>query len=497
MRRSKDSKNPERRFSAHSNLRHSVAVEAARLLYAREYKEYFQAKREAARRQSTTVLPTNSEIHQQLLILADRLEGQGRVQRLESMRRVALELMEILQEFTPRLIGSVWTGHIRQGSDVDLNIYADEPEGLEDALESALIPFEMERVQSRKAGQEREFLHYHVHHASGIPVEITVYPSSEVHHHPTCSITGGPMARGTLPQLRQLLLENGGSQSNTQSDSPSELAQLLRPLSLEAMEAKLPELTACREVSQNHYHHLDVFDHTLEVVSHLEEFFEQSFAKFEPWSEHLQRHFAQSPVPGWTRSQFLILVALCHDLGKPASWNLHRSGRIQFHGHEQVGEQIARQIGERLGLPPAVTERLARLVALHMLPVWYPTRQEPPSVLYEMFAAAKDLAPELLLLSLADVGSALGPAQPEYRLHEQKQFVTEMLEEYFTQGFLKTPNLPVSATDLEMELGLTEEKTRERLLSRLTCDYVDGEFQGREDGLAWACELMDSAALKG
>ncbi len=496
MRRSKDSKNPERRFSAHSNVRHSVAVEAARLLYNREYKEYFQAKREAARRQSTTVLPTNSEIHQQLLILADRLEGQGRQHRLEAMRRVALELMEVLSAFTPRLIGSVWTGHIRQGSDVDLNVYADEPEGLEEALEQAMISFESERVQSRKAGHEREFLHYHVHHPSGIPVEVTVYPVSEIHHHPTCSITGGPMARGTLPQLRQLLLNDAENIASQTTESPSELAQLLLPLDLQALELRLPELTACREVAQNHYHHLDVFEHTLEVVNLVEEFLEERFARFEPWTEQLRTHFGQSPLLGWTRSQFLILTALFHDLGKPASWSLHRSGRIQFHGHEMIGEKLAQQVCERWELPSVLTERLVRLVGLHMIPVWYPTRQDPPSVLYEMFSTARDLAPELLLLSLADVGAALGPAQPEYRIREQEQFVLEMLEEYFTQGFLKAPNLPVSATDLEMELGLTEGRMRQRLLRRLACDYVDGEFQGREDGLAWACELLDSSALE-
>ena len=491
------SKGDERRYTAHSNLRHSVAVEAARLLYSREYKEYFQAKREAARRQSTTVLPTNSEIHQQLLILADRLEGEGREQRLFAMRKVALELMELMEEFSPRLIGSVWTGHIRQGSDVDLNLYGDSTEAVGNLLEKAMLPFELERVHSRKLGQERGFLHFHTHHPSGIPVEITLYPSAEVHDHPTCSITGGPMARGTLPELRQLLLTNEPTAPPPSEPSVSaDFNNILRPLNLPEVERLLPELTACRGVTQNYYHHLDVFDHTLAVVAELESLFNNSFTSLAPWNSQLKEHFISSPTPGWSREELLILAALCHDLGKPATWSLHHSGRIQFHGHERVSEQMAREIGSRCAFPPAVTERLARLVSLHMRPVWYPTRNEPPSALYEIFSASQDLAPELLLLSWADVSSALGPAQLEYRVKEQEMFVKEMLEEYFTQGFLKTPNLPVSPVDLQTELGLEAGALRDRMIWQLTCDYVDGGFQGREDGLAWACELLDSARLR-
>jgi hypothetical protein len=71
-------------------------------------------------------------------------------------------------------------------------------------------------------------------------------------------------------------------------------------------------------------------------------------------------------------------------------------------------------------------------------------------------------------------------------------FVKEMLEEYFERGFLRFPNTPVSATDLDQELGIAEGRLRERLLHRLACAYVDGEFAGREDGLALAAELLET-----
>lgn len=490
MRRAKD-RSSERRYASHSNVRHSVAVEAARLLYTREFKEYFQAKREAARRQATTVLPTNSEIHQQLLLLADKLEGDDRQQRLRDMRTVALEVMTVLQAFEPRLIGSTWTGHIRTGSDVDLNLYGDSLEAVEVALEQALIPFHVERVNSRKQGHEREFLHLHTQHPSGLPVEITLYPSEDLKVHPTCSITGGPMARGTLHQLEELL--RGEAALSPPTVPPSERSQALYALELERVLPELPELRDCREVQQNHYHHLDVFDHTVEVAQRLQHFFETEFQDFAPWEGKLKEHFAApSGAPDWSRAALLILAGLCHDLGKPATWSLHRSGRIQFLGHEMISENLTRQVGARWEMPEALTERVARLVGLHMLPLHFVSRPGPPSQLYEMFRQAGDLMPELLLLSLADVASAQGPAQPSDRVEEQKAFVLEMLEEFFERGFLRFPNTPVSSVDLDQELGVPEGRLRERLLHQLTCLYVDGEFQGREDGLSVASELMET-----
>ena len=56
------------------------------------------------------------------------------------------------------------------------------------------------------------------------------------------------------------------------------------------------------------------------------------------------------------------LPALLHDIGKPYAFNL--SGN--FHGHEKYGADIAEQVLGRLKASKSVTERVKRLVAMHM-----------------------------------------------------------------------------------------------------------------------------------
>lgn len=483
------------RHASRSNTRHVVATEAARLLYRREFKEYYQAKREAARRQGTTVLPTNQEIHKQLLLIADATEGPERTTRLRSMRSAALDVMERLEPFRPRLIGSVWTGHIRAGSDIDLHLYSDDLTEVEMRLQVHHLPYTVYRVQSKRGQTVREFLHIKHHHRLGYDVEMTVYPEEEFHFHPICSITGGPIARADLSQLRQALRDDEPSPIYAEQDAADKELQsrLADPDLWPELLESFPELLACRGVAQNHFHHLDVFDHTMEVCSNLLKLRRAS----EPYSiisshrQDLLDHLREPGPGGWNRENLLLLAAFCHDLGKPLTQSFLTSGRIRFVGHESVGAGIARKVAERWEISEAAAWALERMVSLHMEPVWIPSRNTPASAVHRFFREAEDLVPELLLLSWADVRAARGEAQAPYRYEEQTAFVEEMLEIYFQRGFLRFPTLPVSAVDLEMEFGLTDLKLRSRLLERLTEDYVDGEFQGREDGLSRAAELLE------
>ncbi|MBX3167612.1 MAG: HD domain-containing protein [Candidatus Eremiobacteraeota bacterium] len=443
-----------------ASVRHRVAVEAARLLYHREYREYFQAKRVAAKRQGTLHLPSNREIHEQLLHIARRLEGEEHAARLESMRRCALEVMERVPDMQPRLIGSVWTGHIRQGSDIDINLYCDEVEQVVEAL----AEWAPEVVVVR--AKEAEFIHVQLADVGGYACEVTVYDWEHRFEQPRCGITGGPMRRGTLAELRGLL---------SQRERPA--GQDWRTLA----QWSLPALEACRGVLQNGFHHLDVYDHTLAAVAGIEAMATDGFTRFPLWQEQL-RTCVDVPL--------LRLAAFCHDLGKPATQSFTRDGRIRFLGHEEVSAQRAAEIAYQLGLGGQERKELVALVAQHMEPVLIPHDHGLPSRIHALFVKQGRRLPELALLSLADVEAARGPAQTLLRLEEQKEFVDFLLQQYFEQGFLANPCLPVSREELLEQFGVLDERTLRRILDALLADFVDGEFESQEEGLSLASEYL-------
>src|ERR1051326_4545444 len=117
---------------SHAKLRQAIALEAARLMYERTESEYFTAKRKAAKRlcgrhAKPEDLPSNAEIREQIQLFARLHEGDRRTENLRDMRVEALRLMRLMRAFRPRLIGSVMTGHIRKGSDIDLHVFCDNP----------------------------------------------------------------------------------------------------------------------------------------------------------------------------------------------------------------------------------------------------------------------------------------------------------------------------------------------------------------------------------
>jgi len=111
-----------------SKLRRQIAFQAARLMYDRQETEYYRAKQKAAK----TVcrgwvkpkdLPSNAEIREEVLRLAQMLEGHSRQDRLLEMRIDAVSIMKMLGDFPTFLIGSVLTGHVRSGSDIDIHVF--------------------------------------------------------------------------------------------------------------------------------------------------------------------------------------------------------------------------------------------------------------------------------------------------------------------------------------------------------------------------------------
>ncbi len=200
-------------WERHGGLRAAIAQLAAQIMYGEDVKQYFTAKRLAAKRllgqvNAKTVryrphdLPSNGEIKEALRELVTEIEGDGRTRRLFAMRIVALEAMEALEAFSPRLIGSVATGHVRSGSDIDLHVFAWDAADVEAHVSALRWAHETQRVSILKHGKVMEFTHVHV--ADLFPLELTIYAPNELSHRPRSSTDGKPIVRIRAAALRAL-----------------------------------------------------------------------------------------------------------------------------------------------------------------------------------------------------------------------------------------------------------------------------------------------------
>jgi hypothetical protein len=277
---------PER--MSDGKLRRTIALEAARLMYERVETEYFTAKRKAAKRLcrqwvKPEDLPSNAEIREQVQLFARLHEGEKRTQNLRAMRLEALRMMRLLRPFRPRLIGSVMTGHVRKGSDIDLHVFCDSPALVADLLQGEGLQYEVERKQIVKHGESRVFTHVHVFDRFNF--ELTVYAEDQAHYVFKSSITGKAIERASIRELEEFLTAEypgldleGEMQAAEQAPDPYPLFRMLL-LPLEEVKG-----------SPTYHPEGDVLYHSLQV-------FEQARDR-RPYDEEF------------------LLAALLHDVGK-------------------------------------------------------------------------------------------------------------------------------------------------------------------------------------
>ncbi len=256
--------------------------------------------------------------------------------------------------------------------------------------------------------------------------------------------------------------------------------------------AVLPELQAAARTGQDHYHHLDVLAHTAEALRLLEDFQASGFVDLTAHGALLEKHLARPLVARRTAGDLLKLAVLLHDVGKPGTRTIDASGRTSFPGHAQRGAALAEGIGRRLVLSNREIRRLVRLVAMHLQPLMLAGRDASATERHRLFRAAGDAAPDLLVLSAADARATRGPAQTDDRLEMHRHFVRQMLDEFFQEGRVARPKVPVTGSDLASVFGLPQGPLVGRLLEHIAEAVAEGGVRSREEAMARAAEWLST-----
>jgi predicted nucleotidyltransferase len=196
-------------LNADSDLRGKIAKEAATLPYFGAEKEYKQAKLKAAKTMGTHFLPTNLEVAVELDKIAEAHEGPARKERLIQMRQEALKIMKILKEYCPILIGSVWRGTIRHGSDIDVTVYNDVPDEILNLLKKSGAKIsKTEWTTVTKRGKTEASFHVYIETSSKQRVEVVVRSIDEAKSRRKCEIFGDELKGLNIQELERLLREN-------------------------------------------------------------------------------------------------------------------------------------------------------------------------------------------------------------------------------------------------------------------------------------------------
>lgn len=116
-----------------NNLRRHIAYLAARLMAEDGIADFAAAKQKAARQaglEDARSLPDNSEIEEALRDYQVLYQKDEQPAQLRHLREVAVKAMREFEQFRPALVGSVLSGTAGQFSDVNLQVFTDDPKAL-------------------------------------------------------------------------------------------------------------------------------------------------------------------------------------------------------------------------------------------------------------------------------------------------------------------------------------------------------------------------------
>ena len=129
-------------------LRAEIAMAAARLI-VEDGSDYHTAKRKAVkqilgdRKVGSDILPDNAQIEDEVRQYNELFFGESQPARLLHLRKLALKLMEELDQFKPHLTGAVLNGTAGEHSDIHLQLFAESAKEVEIYLINHNINFEV------------------------------------------------------------------------------------------------------------------------------------------------------------------------------------------------------------------------------------------------------------------------------------------------------------------------------------------------------------------
>lgn len=253
----------------------------------------------------------------------------------------------------------------------------------------------------------------------------------------------------------------------------------------------IPQLAIMRDCKQGGYHHLDVWPHSLEVLTQMEKVFEEYKS-----DDDVSRYIAERYAAERSRRGLMKLAALLHDIGKPDTKKMEVD-RMTFHSHEHVGKRITRAVARMLKLSKQERHALENMVLWHLRPGYLSNYQTPSErMVFRYFRDTKDEAAAVLLLSMADQRATCGPLTTEKDQRHHAKICTGLISKYF-ETKKQTPFVRlIDGNDLIKALKLKPSPLFGAILEKVTEQQSLGKISTKEEALALAKEMAATGVKK-
>jgi putative nucleotidyltransferase with HDIG domain len=211
------------------------------------------------------------------------------------------------------------------------------------------------------------------------------------------------------------------------------------------------------------YHHKDVFRHTLQVLENV----------------------CASSDDVWLR-----IAALFHDIAKPRTKAFQEGIGWTFHGHEEIGARMVKQIFRRMRLPMSKVGYVEKLVRLHLRPMALVDSEVTDSAVRRLMFDAGETIDDLMVLCKADITSK--NLRKVDRIRRNYDLVLSKMKEVEAKDKIRSWQPPLRGEEIMEVCGIPASPLIGALKDAITDAILDGRIRNNHDeALAYLLSIKD------
>lgn len=264
---------------------------------------------------------------------------------------------------------------------------------------------------------------------------------------------------------------------------------------LEILRAVLPEVVELKGVEQSSYHHLDAWEHTLEVIERTIELTAEPGMVFAERAGELRTLLDQPIGEDLSRGEGLRWAALLHDVAKRRTRVESEDGRVGFPGHDTLGAEMVREMLARLNASERFTRYVSALTR-HHLRLGFLVHKQPLTRrdVYNYLSACEPVEVEVGVLSVADRMATRGRRSDE-AIPAHSALAVELNDLALEWRDTSREQL-VRGDELAEALGIERGPVVGKLLAAIAEEQYVGDVANRAEAIAHAQALLDAGTIE-
>lgn len=251
------------------------------------------------------------------------------------------------------------------------------------------------------------------------------------------------------------------------------------------LEEVFPFVKELKQVPPNSHHHLDLFNHSLEVVNQIQILYENS-------TNTIKTHLEKIDFGGFSRLTHLKLAGFMHDIGKFSTWTIEEdTGRHRFIKHDDIGSKMSVKILKNLKFSKKQIEYISQMIKYHIYPSSVMQSPEITDKIMMRYVRKMDENTiENIIIAKADRLSARGPEITDDIVEKNINSLNKLLNFYLNvKDELKPLPVLLDGNEIMQILNLKPSKKLGKILNALHEKQLNGEISDKNQAISFVKSL--------